>query len=492
MEYDADLRSIQEARRLAQACREAQRQFAEFSQHAVDFIVSAMAEAGYSAAERLGRMAQEETGYGVAGHKALKNQFATRTVWESIRGVQTVGIVRRDPERKLIEIAEPVGVIAGLTPSTNPTSTVLYKALIAVKGRNGIVFAPHPSAVRCSVEAAQVVAEAAERAGAPKGLIASMETVSLAGAQELMRHYAVNVILATGGAGIVRAAQSAGKPAYAVGPGNVAVWVDRTADLRRAARTIVRSKAFDNSVICCTEQNVVADQPIARELAAEMEAEGAYFVDSQMAEGLSRLLFSPEGAINPRAVGKTPQVLAHMAGFVVPEDARILVARPEGVGPDHPLSRETLTTVLGYHEVNGWEAGSALCREILRFGGDGHTAVIHARDDVVVEQVALRLPAYRIVVNSAATLGGVGLTCGFMPAMTVGTGGIGGSITGDNITATHLINAKRIGYETSPWPEAADGQVRAKRESADAIDALVEAVLARLREGRGVSAHVTG
>jgi len=451
VEYDKDLQSIQEARRLAVACREAQRSFMHATQEQVDRIVAAMVEAGYRESERLARLAVEETGYGIAADKVVKNHFATRHLWESIKDVKTVGVLRRDDQKKIIEIGWPVGVIVALTPSTNPTSTVFYKAIIAVKARNGIVFAPHPSAVKCSVEAARVLAEAATRAGAPPGLISSMTQISLAGTNELMRHYATSLILATGGADMVRAAHSAGKPAYGVGPGNVPVYVDRSADVVKAARDIVNSKAFDSSVICSTEQAVVADRPIATQLAAEMERNGAYFVDSTQADALGKLLFSPEGRINTRAVGKTPQVLAQMCGIQVPATARILVARLNAVGPEQPLSREKLTTVLGFYEEEGWRAGCERCIELLKFGGDGHTLVIHARDEAVILAFGLEKPAFRIVVNSLGTLGAIGFTTALDPAMTLATGGIGGGISSDNITVRHLLNIKRVAYEIRPW-----------------------------------------
>lgn len=457
--YDLDLESMQEARRLAAACREAQRAFFSFSQEQVDRICAAMAEAAFRESERLARMAVEETGYGNVAHKVVKNQFASRGVWESIRPIKTVGIIRRDEEKRVVEIGWPVGVIAALTPSTNPTSTAMYKILIAVKARNGIILAPHPAAVRCSLETTRIMAEAGESQGMPKGLVACMTKISLPGTQELMRHYAVSLILATGGAAMVKAAHSVGKPAYGVGPGNVPCYVDRSADITKAARDIVNSKAFDNSVLCSTEQAVVADKPIAGQLAAEMERNGAFFVDKAQADALGKVLFFPDGTINPRSVGKTPQQLAQMAGIQVPAHARILVARLDGVGAAYPLSREKLTTVLGWYEEEGWRAGCERCIEILKFGGDGHTLVIHARNEEVILAFGLEKPAFRIVVNTMATLGSVGATTGLMPSLTLATGGIGGSVTSDNITVTHVMNVKRLAYEVRPAPPAVTAPV---------------------------------
>ncbi|MBN1305828.1 MAG: aldehyde dehydrogenase family protein [Anaerolineales bacterium] len=452
---DKDLLSIQEARQLVDQACEAQQKWAKASQAQVDRVCAAMADAAYLASERLGRMAAEETGFGVPEHKKLKNEFGSKFVWESIRDITTVGIINHDVERKIFEIAWPMGVIAGLIPSTNPTSTVMNKVLISVKARNAIVIAPHPSASQCCLETARLMAAAAEAAGAPQGLVNCMTQINLQGTQELMSHKHTAVILATGGSDMVRAAHSQGKPAYGVGPGNVPVYVDRSADLERAARYIVASKAFDHSVICATEQAVVADLPIAGRLAQLMEAEGAYFIDEQQAEALRKTLFFPNGAINPASVGKSPQYLAALAGIQVPPRARILTARLNRVGREEPLSREKLTTVLGWYEADGWEAGCERCIEIIRFGGRGHSIVIHAADEKVIMAFGLEKPVFRIAVNTMATLGAIGMTTRVMPSLTLGSGGIGGAITGDNITVYHLFNVKRMAYEAAPPPESA-------------------------------------
>ncbi|MCW5876741.1 MAG: aldehyde dehydrogenase family protein [Anaerolineales bacterium] len=454
-ELDKDLLSIQQARSMVEAAHSAQQIWAQAGQALVDRVCEAMAEAAYRAAERLGRMASEETGYGVPEHKKLKNEFGSRMVWESIRDIKTVGVVRHDPHKRIYEIAWPMGVVAALTPSTNPTSTVMNKILISVKARNGVVVAPHPTAVNCCVETARVMAQAAVEAGAPEGLIHCMSQVSLPGTNELLSHRRTAVILATGGGPMVRAAHSQGKPAYGVGPGNVPVYVDRSADLQKAARYIVASKAFDHSVICATEQAVVADKPIAARLEQLMKAEGAHFMDEAQTEAMRRLLFHPDGGINAATVGKSPQVLAGMAGIQVPASARILVARLNKVGREEPLSREKLTTVLGWYEEEGWEAGCDRCIEMIRFGGRGHSLMIHAEDEKVIMAFALEKPVFRIGVNTMGTLGAVGLTTSVMPSMTLGSGGIGGAITGDNITVHHLFNIKRLAYETSAPPEAA-------------------------------------
>jgi len=494
-EFDHDLQSIQEARTLAVAARDAQRQFMHASQAEVDRICAAMAEAAYNASERLGRLASEETGYGVPEHKTLKNVLSSKILWDSIKDIPTVGVIRHDPKKKVYDIAWPMGVVAALTPSTNPTSTTMFKILIAVKARNAVVVAPHPYAAKCCAETARVMAEAGERAGMPKGLVSCMTKVSLPGTQELMKHRYTALILATGGSEMVRAAHSVGKPAYGVGPGNVPCYVDRSADLRRAAKYIVGSKAFDHSVICATEQAVVADKPIAAQLAELMQAEGAYFVNDEQARALAALLFPSGPLINPKMVGKSPQQLAQACGISVPSSARILVARLNKVGREAPLSGEKLTTVLGWYEADGWEAGCERCIELINYGGRGHSLVIHAQDDNVIMRFGLEKPVFRIVVNTWGTLGTTGMTTGVMPSMTLGSGGIGGAITGDNITVHHMYNVKRLAYELVPPPEAAllpgstddPSQLRSNGSApvgaeADRVDEMVRRVLEELKK----------
>jgi acetaldehyde dehydrogenase (acetylating) len=454
-EFDKDLRSIQQARQMVQAARDAQRIWGTATQAEVDRVCEAMAEAAYGAAERLGRMAAQETGFGVPEHKKIKNQFASKAVWEAIKDVKTVGFVKKDEVRKLYEIAWPMGVVAALTPSTNPTSTVMNKVLMSLKARNAIVIAPHPSAVNCCVETANIMNQAAVKAGAPDGLIHCMSEISLPGTDELLSHKYTALILATGGGAMVKAAHSKGKPAYGVGPGNVPVYVDRSADLEKAARYIVGSKAFDYSTICATEQAVVADLPIAGRLKELMKAEGAHWVTPEEAEMLRSALFYPDGTINAKSVGKSPQYLGALAGFKVPESARILVADLQTVGRDEPLSREKLTTALGFYTAEGWEAGCERCLELINFGGRGHSLIIHATNEEIIYAFGLEKPVFRIGVNTMGTLGMIGFTTGISPSLTLGSGGVGGAITGDNIDVHHLYNIKRMAFETNPPPDDA-------------------------------------
>lgn len=454
-EFDSDLLSIQEARTLADEAFTAWKTWSTATQEQVDRVCAAMSQAAYDAAERLGRMAHEETGYGSASHKKLKNEFAARNVWESIRDIKTVGVISVDAKKRIFDIAWPMGVVAALTPSTNPTSTVIYKILIAVKARDAIVIAPHPSAAKCCYETTALMARVAEENGAPRGLISCMRHISLQGSQELMSHKHTALILATGGTPMVRAAHSTGKPAYGVGPGNVPVYVDRSADIDKAARYIVASKAFDCSTICATEQAVVADAPIAETLMRLMKQQGAYFTSPQETQRLRTLLFHADGAMNTATVGKPAVYLAALAGINVPKDTRILVCPLDKVGKEEALSREKLTTVLGWYTSPGWEAGCERCIELIQFGGRGHSLIIHAADEKVIMAFGLEKPVFRIGVNTMGTLGAIGLTTGVMPSLTLGAGGVGGSITGDNITTYHLFNVKRLAYELSTPPEAA-------------------------------------
>src|SRR6188474_156560 len=447
---DKDLTSISEARALARAAKQAQPILAELTQEQIDRIVTAMADAVTPHAEALARLAVEETGYGVVADKVQKNLFSSRQVYEFIRPMRTVGVINRLDDKKIIEIAEPFGVVAAIVPSTNPTSTAIYKVLIALKARCPIVISPHPSAARCITRAVEIMAEAAARAGAPEGAINWMQTVSLEGTQELMKHRDVSVILATGGMGLVRAAYSAGKPAYGVGPGNAPAYVERTADLKKAASDIIVGKTFDNGVLCSSPNSVVVDEPVAEELRRECQALGAYFLNQGEMDALARMLVTPQRLPNPALVGKPAAFIAEKVGLKVPEGTRALIAPLTGVGRDYPLSIEKLAPILSWYVVKDWREGCERCIQILRYGGMGHTMSIHSRNDDVVLQFGLKKPAFRICVNTPTTHGSIGLTTGLDPAMTLGCGGWGGNITSDNISPRHLLNIKRLAYELRP------------------------------------------
>ena len=453
---------MDEARRLAQRAKQAAPLLAEFSQEQIDRIVEAMAAAARPRAEAFARLAVEETGFGVVADKIQKNAFATDRVYEFIRPMKTVGVVRRDEERKIIEIAEPFGVVCAIVPSTNPTSTAIYKILIAIKARCPIVLSPHPSAARSITAVAEVMEAAARGAGAPDGAISWMRHVSLAGTQELMKSRDVAVILATGGLGLVRAAYSAGKPAYGVGPGNAPCFIERTADVAKAARDIVTGKSFDNGVLCSSPNSVVVESVIAEEAKRQFISQGAHFLSSAETNTLTALLVTPQRLPNPKLVGKSARYIAEQAGIAVPSTTRVLIAELKGVGRDYPLSIEKLCPVLSYYVVNDWREGCERCIQILRYGGMGHTMSVHSKNDAVILEFGLKKPAFRIVVNTPTTHGSIGLTTGLDPAMTLGCGGYGGNITSDNISPRHLLNIKRVAYELRPASTgAAPGNVEA-------------------------------
>jgi len=447
---DRDLASIAEARALARRAKQAWLEVAEFDQARIDAIVDAMAAAATAQAEAFARLAVEETGYGVVEDKIQKNLFSSEKVYQFIRPMKTVGVIARHDDRRVVEIAEPFGVVAAVIPTTNPTSTAIYKILISLKARCTIVLSPHPSAVKCITRVAEVMEEAARRAGAPAGSINWMTTVTLEGTQELMKHRDVAVILATGGMGLVRAAYSAGKPAYGVGPGNAPAFIERTANVRKAVHDVITGKTFDNGVLCSSENSVVVDEPIAEEVKREFVAQGGYFMNKAESDAVARVLVTPQRLPNPALVGKSAVFIAGKCGLTVPPETRVLLAPLEGVGRDFPLSVEKLCPVLSYYVVKDWREGCERCKQILRYGGMGHTMSIHSQNEQVILEFGLHKPAFRIVVNSPTTHGSVGLSTGLDPAMTLGCGGYGGNITSDNISPRHLLNIKRLAYEVSP------------------------------------------
>jgi len=494
---DRDLASIAEARALARRAKQAWLELAEFSQEQIDAIVDAMAQAATAQAEAFARMANEETGYGVVADKIQKNLFASEKVYRFIRPMKTVGVIARHEERRVVEIAEPFGVVAAIVPSTNPTSTAIYKILIAIKARCAIVLSPHPSAVKCITRVAEVMNEAASRAGAPAGAINWMTAVTLEGTQELMKHRDVAVILATGGMGLVRSAYSAGKPAYGVGPGNAPAYIERTADVKKAVRDIVTGKTFDNGVLCSSENSVVVDEAVAEEVRKEFVAQGGYFMNAAETDAVARVLVSPQRLPNPALVGKAATVIAAKCGITVPPGTRVLIAPLEGVGRDYPLSIEKLCPVLSFYVVKDWREGCERCKQILKYGGMGHTMGIHSQNEQVILEFGLKKPAFRIIVNSPTTLGSIGLTTGLDPAMTLGCGGYGGNITSDNITPKHLLNIKRLAYEVTPAenavlqaarPTTSPASLRPAGVSAETLAARVTAFLGQRGFGPGLPA----
>src|ERR671932_1135801 len=447
---DKDLGSVQPAPGLVEAAHRAQGVLARFDQGKIDRICEAMARAALRDAARLGALAVEETGYGIPDDKREKNRFAAEDVWNFFRGLRTVGVINESKD--VLEIASPRGVVAGIIPSTNPTSTAIFKILIAIKSRNTIVLSPHPSAARCINETARVMREAGVKEGLPAEAVACMTSATIEGTEALMKHKQTAVILATGGIGLVRAAYSSGKPAFGVGPGNVPVFVERTADVPMAVQNILTGKTFDNGTICASEQAVVADAPVAAEVRRELEAQGAHFLSAAEAEQLARVVATPQRALNPAVVGKSVEVIAKMAGLSVPPGTRCLVEEVGGVGREHPLSMEKLSPILAFYVEDGLERGAARCFEVLSYGGMGHTAGIHTRSREAATAFGVEMPASRIIVNSPTTHGAIGFSTALPPSMTLGCGSWGGNVTSDNVSPWHLMDIKRVAFETRAVP----------------------------------------
>jgi acetaldehyde dehydrogenase (acetylating) len=449
MGLDKDLASIQETRDFCKQAKEAQLEFKHYSQEQVDKIVKAMAEAAINESERLAKMAHEETGFGKWQDKKAKNIFASKDVYESIKDLKTVGVVNSLYDGKLLEIAEPMGVVAALIPSTNPTSTAFFKCLISVKARNAIVASPHPRSRNCTLEAFTVLTDAAEKAGAPKNLMKCLTAPTIEGTNELMKNPNIAIILATGNTPMVKAAYSSGKPAYGVGPGNTPVFIERTANVKKAVGDIYTGKTFDNGVLCSTESSVIVDHPVDALVREELIKRGGYFVSSEERVKLERAMFN-RGAMNPDFVGKPAQFIAQKAGFTVLPNTEILVAELSGVGKDYPLSAEKLSPVLSYYTVDGWREGCEKCIALLEYMGIGHTMSIHSNDYDIIMKFALEKPAFRFLVNTVSTLGAAGYTNYLMPSLTLGPGTIGGSIISVNVSAIHLMNIKRVAFESKP------------------------------------------
>ncbi|MDR1903336.1 MAG: acetaldehyde dehydrogenase (acetylating) [Treponema sp.] len=439
---DKDLESIQQVRDLVAGAKKGQKILAASAQEELNRYCKAVRDACVREAEPLAKMAVEETGFGVWQDKVLKNLLGSDTVWESIKNMRTVGPLREDREEGILEIGVPMGVVAALIPSTNPTSTVMYKALISIKSGNAVVISPHPSALRCITETVRVIKEALSAAGAPEGIVGCVSLVTAQAVDALLKHRDVGIILATGGEAMVRAAYSSGNPAIGVGPGNGPAFIERSADIPQAVGMIMDSKTFDNGTICASEQSVVADTPIAAEVIREFQRQGAYFLNETESAKLKALLFAGN-RMNPKIVGKPAVYIAELAGFGVPGDARVLISQQTEVARDNPYSREKLCPVLGFYEEDGWERACERCIAILANEGAGHTMVIHSKDERIIREFAMKKAVSRLLVNTPGALGGVGATTNLAPALTLGCGAVGKSAASDNITPLNLINIRR-------------------------------------------------
>ncbi|MEL7566219.1 MAG: bifunctional acetaldehyde-CoA/alcohol dehydrogenase [Dehalobacterium sp.] len=433
---------------LVQKAIQAREEFFDLTQEQVDKIIRAMTLAGLDHHMELAKMAVEETQRGVYEDKITKNIFATEYIYHSIKYHKTVGIIREDEEAGYLEFAEPVGIIAGVTPVTNPTSTTMFKSLISIKTRNPIIFSFHPGAQKCSAASAQVMLDAAISAGAPKNCISWIKEPSIEATQALMNHPRVALVLATGGGSMVRAAYSTGKPALGVGPGNVPCYIEKSAQIKRAVNDLILSKTFDNGMICASEQGLIVDREIAPQVKHELTVNGCYFLSPEEIKELEKLV-TDDGtcSLNPSIVGQPASFIAETAGITVPKDTKVLIAQLTGVGKDYPLSREKLSPLLAYYEAENTEHAFKLCHEMIVFGGMGHTAVIHSENEEIINRFSKRMMVGRIVVNAPSSHGAIGdLYNTNMPSLTLGCGSMGHNSTTSNVSDINLINIKRVAH----------------------------------------------
>ncbi len=446
MEFDKDLQSIQQVRNLMAKAVVAQKTFARFSQEAVDKVVAEIAAACAENSVMLAKMAAEETGFGVWQDKVLKNMLGSTMTYEHIKNLKTVGFIKEDKENGIYEVGVPMGVVAALIPSTNPTSTTMYKALISVKAGNAIVISPHPNAKNCIIKTAEIIESAAKRAGAPNGLIQCITLPTMEATDVLLKHRDVGIILATGGEAMVRAAYSSGNPALGVGPGNGPAYIEKTADIKAAVHRIIDSKTFDNGTICASEQSIITEYCIEDKVIEELKAQGGYFLTDAESDQLAGFILRANGTMNPKIVGKSAAKIAAMAGISIPDGTKVLISRQTAVGRNIPYSREKLCPILAFYVEDNWESACRRCIEILNNEGAGHTMTIHSEDEQVIREFALQKPVSRLLVNTPGALGGVGATTNLAPALTLGCGAVGGSATSDNVGPLNLMNIRRVAY----------------------------------------------
>ncbi len=476
---DKDLLSIQEARSLVRSAQKARMEIRKLSQIQIDAVTEAIGKSAVQSAEVLAKHAVEETGFGRWEDKKQKNLLASEMLLDSIRGMKTVGIIGEDDEEGIWEIAKPAGVIAALIPSTNPTSTTIFKAIIALKAGNAIVFAPHPSAINCINATVDMIKRVLAEQGVPEDLVNAMSVPTVDGTEELMKQS--DLILATGGPGMVKAAYSSGKPALGVGSGNVPVYLERSANIADAVNKIMASKTFDNGTVCASEQAILADRVITEEVKATLKAKGCLFLQGDDVLKVKAIMERPGGAMNPAIVGKDAQTVASMAGISIPAGTRLLAYEEEGIGPEYPFSKEKLTALIGYYTVEDWRQACEYCHELLVNGGIGHTLSIHSNDRSVIREFAIEKPVSRLVVNTGATQGAVGISTALAPSLTLGCGNEGGSSTSDNVGPQHLFNVRRVAFgkdQKVPQPSSAPPAV-----SVDEVERITEMVMKRLKEG---------
>lgn len=441
---DRDLQSIQETRQLIARAKAAQRELAGKNQAQVDAIVRAIAEAGVKNARHLAELAKEDTGFGRVEDKIVKNVFASRDVYSAVKDMKTIGEIRRDDALGVRVIAVPKGVVAGLIPSTNPTSTALFKSEVAIKSGNAIVFSPHPTALRSILETVRIIREAVVSAGGSADLVGCISMPTMEATDCLMKHPDTAIILATGGSAMVRAAYSSGTPAIGVGPGNGPAFIERSADIPLAVKRILDSKTFDNGTICASEQSVICETDMRETVRSEMARQGCYFLNADEKAQLSKFILRANGTMNPQIVGKDVQTLARLSGLSIPAGTRVIVADEDGVGKGHPYAHEKLTPILAFFSEDSYEKVTERCAEILESEGAGHTAIIHSRDERVIDYYSSRVPASRVLVNTPGALGGIGATTRLLPSLTLGCGAVGGSATSENVGPLHLMDLRYV------------------------------------------------
>ena len=481
MTLDRDLESIQEVRNLVANAKAAQKELAEYSQEQIDRIIYEIARDCAAHAEPLAKMAVEETGFGVWEDKVLKNLLGSTITYDYCKDIKTVGIINEDREKGIIEIGVPMGVVAALIPSTNPTSTAMYKSIISIKAGNAIVISPHPNAKKCILETVNIIKEAARRAGAPENTVQVITLTTMEATNALLKHRDVGVILATGGEAMVRAAYSSGNPAIGVGPGNGPAYIEKSADIPLAVKRIFDSKTFDNGTICASEQSIVTESCIKDKVVAEVKRQGGYFLTDEETKKLSGFILRANGTMNPKIVGKSADVIAHMAGFEIPEGTRVLVSEQTEVGKNNPYSREKLCPILAFYTENNWQDACERCMQILYNEGVGHTMTIHSNDEKIIKEFALKKPVSRLLVNTPGALGGVGATTNLAPALTLGCGAVGGSATSDNITPLNLINRRRVAFGARELEE-----VRGTNPKPAAVSVKVESAPPAVRAEQNV------
>ena len=476
---DKDLLSIQEARSLVRTAQTARQEMRRLSQSQVDSLVEAIGKRAIQQAEPLAKHAVEETGFGRWEDKKAKNLLASEMLLDNIRGMKTVGILSENDEEGIWEIATPVGVIAALIPSTNPTSTTIFKTIIALKAGNAVVFAPHPSAINCIKATVDMIKGVLAEQGVPQDLVNAMSVPTVQGTEELMKQS--DLILATGGPGMVKAAYSSGKPALGVGAGNVPVYIERSANIRDAVEKIIASKTFDNGTVCASEQAILADRVITEEVKSTLKSQGCHFLEGDDVIKIKAIMERPGGAMNPAIVGKDAQTVAAIAGITIPPGTRLMVYEEEGIGPQYPFSKEKLTALIGYYTVEDWRDACDHCHKLLINGGIGHTLSIHSNDRTVLREFAIEKPVSRIVVNTGSTQGAVGLSTALAPSLTLGCGNEAGSSTSDNVGPQHLFNTRRVAFGKDQKP--AEAAAAAPAVGADEVQRITEMVMKRLKEG---------